>query len=224
MALPYEVRTRLHVTYLFLAILAGLLVSYWVRTVLQKRIELAQAQLQAQEIIDDVADHARNYDQTLRDAIEPQRAALEQARQGDNPQAITDAAKALRTAWTDAIKEFNARSARAGDALRDLQGVVAVNWVVPASVAATVTAARTACAAAKTAIEQRQPDTAEAGLATARRDMAQDVRTEGLAWQNAARGLGKRNCECNAGHPRSGACRIRQRLAAVVAGAGPHHQ
>ena len=54
--LNYEVRTRLHEMYLLFAILLGLGLSYIARYRLEERILLAQARLQADEILQEVTD------------------------------------------------------------------------------------------------------------------------------------------------------------------------
>jgi uncharacterized membrane protein len=187
--LLYEVHTRLWSFYLLFAIIAGLALSYYVRTLLEDRIQLSQAQAQAQDILDEVDENARNYDDTVRNDIHAAWQALQQGLAGAVLDTINRQAGDLRTAWTEAVKAYNGRIVEATQETRELQTFLAIDWIVPAPCTDALAEARTGLATATSALQQRQADTAIAALLPAREQFAQTLHNAGRTWQNDARGL-----------------------------------
>jgi hypothetical protein len=216
-ALPYEVHTRLWSFYLLLAIIAGLALSYYARTLLQDRIQLSQAQAQAQDILDEVEENARNYDATVRNDVQAAWQALQQALAGGVLDTITRHAGDLRTAWTEAVKAFNARSAKATQETGELQTFLAIDWIVPAHCTAALADARAGLATATWALQQRQADNAVAALLAAREQLSQALHNAGRAWQNDARGLATTIADATLAIPEP----VRVQFAAILQQAPP---
>jgi hypothetical protein len=103
--------------------------------------------------------------------------------------------------WQEEVRKFGERDAQAGDELSGLQGVLLVNWLVPARVEEELSKARTACANAKIAISQRKPDRALEFVGTAGKNLAESLRNQGLTWEHKANGLLKQFANAALGIP-----------------------
>jgi hypothetical protein len=219
-ALPYEVHTKLHAFYLVLAIVLGLALSYYARTRLQKRIQLSQARLQADEILQEIADCGRNYDERVRNAVEHGEhgsAELRAAVTTENVETITQRAAELRTAWVTAITDFNIRIASATEDFGELQSLLVLEWLVPTPCAAALLEAKAPVANAKDALQRRNADEAQAAITNARQQFANTLHNTGRTWQNDARGLADTMGQATAGVPES----VRAQFATIIQQAPP---
>jgi hypothetical protein len=187
--LNYEVRTRLHEMYLLFAILLGLGLSYIARYRLEERILLAQARLQADEILQEVTDRLGNYDDTVSAAVTGEREALRNAALAGDPDQINLHAGFLRTQWQTALTNFATRDGQAATQLRDLQSVLSLPWQVPHPIQTSIRTAKTAAEAVGQLLHNHKADEALLDVAAACQQLGADLRNGGLAWQNDARGV-----------------------------------
>jgi hypothetical protein len=185
----YEVRTRLHELYLLFAIALGLGLSYIARYRLQERILQAQARLQADEILQELTDHLGNYDDTVAATVADERDALRNAALAGDPDHINQHARLLRTQWQEALTNFATRNGQATDQLRDLQSVLSLPWQAPRPIQASIQTAKTAAEAVGQLLHNHKADEALKAVIAACQQFGADLRNDGLAWQNDARGV-----------------------------------
>ena len=184
----FEVRSHVHWIYIGLTIVVGLLCSYFIKVYLQQRLELDQAQVDAQELIDHIRDEeTRHVDNTFRAAYRDQLGALVLALQGDSPQTINDAKTALDTAWRTAFQALSAGHQERQANYDKLRDVTNYNWLVPLSVLAPVTAASNAQAAVLPLLELDNLDQVRDQLAHITSDLGNEVRRAALEWQSNER-------------------------------------
>jgi hypothetical protein len=185
----YEVRTTLHELYLLFAILLGLGLSYIARYRLQERILRAQARLQADEILQEVADRLGNYDDAVAAAVADERDLLRNAALAGDPDRINQHAGLLRTQWQTALTDFATRNGQATGQLRDLQSVLSLPWQAPHPIQASIQTAKTAADSVTQLLHNHKADDALKAVVAASQQFGADLRDDGLAWQNAARGV-----------------------------------
>jgi hypothetical protein len=184
-SLDYEIRTRLSARYIPLIIAIGFLLGWLVRKRLAQSIRLGEAREAAGRLLSQVtATFAERPDATFRGAVEPARRALEEARSGANPDAVTDATTALDQQWRTALADFAQRRAAAATLLDELRKLAAPPLPLPAVVTAALQDARAAAERARTALDRNDAATAHEDLG-ALGDLARHVHRAALDWQDA---------------------------------------
>src|SRR6185369_3404282 len=105
--IPIDVRSEITPVYLAVSIVAGLILSWWVKVVLQKRLQVNQARAAAATLLTLVdADRSSYRDSIFLEAIEQSRTALLAATAADDAAAIEKARADLDTKWRDARKSL----------------------------------------------------------------------------------------------------------------------
>ena len=133
----FEVRSHVHWMYIGITIVIGLIVSYLLKVRLQQRIELDQAVVDAQKLIDQVdAEQMRHMDNAFIASYQPQLLALTNAMKADDPNDINNAKVALDTQWRAALQDLTKRRQTQQDGLNSLMDVTGRVWRIPEAVAA----------------------------------------------------------------------------------------
>ncbi len=180
----FEVRSRVHWIYIGITIALGLVISYLVKVRLQQKIELDQARLDAQKLIERIELEAhRHADDAFHRAYANQLAALETAIKGDNPTEINTDKVALDNAWQAALQALSRKHQDQLDALDKLRDITNYSWLVPPGVVKAIENAR----ATQADIAQLIADDDLANAATKRQqitiDLGSGIREAAMAWQ-----------------------------------------
>jgi hypothetical protein len=134
--LNFEVRTKLSpCLYIPLFIIAGLIVSYFLKVKLQNDITLAEARLQADKTLE-LAEReaARRFDSEFRAAISEPLTNLRTAIAGSNASTISKANDDMNKALTDALQKLTASKAALQNEVDDLLKITDNSWEVPKGV------------------------------------------------------------------------------------------
>jgi hypothetical protein len=143
--LNFEVRSKLTKLYMLIAIMLGLLLSWYLKVYLHNRIELAEAVSKAASLLDRVqTDWNSHHDQPFRDALTPRITALSDAIQERDAAAIALAITPLDEAWRVALQDYAARSQGAHAALDELRKATDSAWILPAAALAVLAGAKDA--------------------------------------------------------------------------------
>jgi hypothetical protein len=139
----FEVRSHVHWIYIGLTILAGLICSYLLKVHLQQRVELDQARLDAQKLVERIeAEETRHQDAAFTHAYQAQLSDLNTALTGNNPTDINTDKTALDAAWRTALQNLAKRHQEQVDALDKLHDITNYDWLVPPDVGAAIAVAR----------------------------------------------------------------------------------
>jgi hypothetical protein len=183
-AFNYEVRTRVHLAYIGIAVAIGLLASYWLKVKLHQKIELEQARLDAEKLIERIQGEAnRHIDAKFLASYATQLRDLEQSLNGHDATGINEAKTKLDTAWRNALQELASRHQQALDGLEKVRVVTAYIWAVPTPVAQAVDAAGLTLAQAAEAIERDDLEGANTKVRQGILDLGNTIMQAAVAWQ-----------------------------------------
>jgi len=181
----FEVRSHVHWIYIGLTIALGLLCSYWLKVRLQQKLELDQARLDGQKLVERVSQEGINHlDNTFRRAYEPALRGLRQALAAEDPQAINASKTDLDTIWRSAIQSLAFRHQEVQVAFDKLRDVTNYDWSVPPSVFTHVAAARDEQTPLPGLIQHDDLDSARQQLNQILMNLGQGVRQAALLWQS----------------------------------------
>ncbi|MBZ5494578.1 MAG: hypothetical protein LAO76_26940 [Acidobacteriia bacterium] len=137
--LNFEVRSRLPLFMVFVYALAGALVSWLLKVLLQGRIELNQARINADDLLHRVKmDCDKHLDSTFRGAIDQAVNDLTTARAGESAADIEKYRQALDQIWRDELKKLATRHQDVQIIFDDLRSVTDNTWAVPKLVMSSV--------------------------------------------------------------------------------------
>ncbi|HEX3744441.1 MAG TPA: hypothetical protein VHW09_10945 [Bryobacteraceae bacterium] len=147
LTVDFEVRNHYTRLYLVLTIILGLIFSYITKILLQQKIELEQARVDALKLAGQIeGDEPRHQDPEFRAAYAEALHDLHVAIDGTDAAAINAAKKSLDDVYRDALQKLATRRQLEQTALDGLLDITQNRWVLPPAVAAVVAKGR-ACAA-----------------------------------------------------------------------------
>jgi hypothetical protein len=130
--LNFEVTSRLPLFMVFIYALLGALTSWLLKVVLQTRIELNEARIKADDLLQRVeADVNKHLDSIFRSAIDQARTDLQAARAGKSAADIERYRQDLDQKWRDALKDLATRRQEVQKSFDDLRSVTDNRWQVP---------------------------------------------------------------------------------------------
>jgi hypothetical protein len=180
----FEVRSRVHWIYIGITIALGLVVSYFVKVRLQQKIELDQARLDAQKLIERIEREAlRHADPTFLGAYQNQRDTLDHAMVGNSPADINAAKVALDNAWQAALQALSKRHQDQLDALDKLRDITNYSWLVSPGIVQAIDQARAAQAHVAQLIESDDLNHAATERQQIIIDLGNGIRAAATAWQ-----------------------------------------
>jgi hypothetical protein len=180
----FEVRSRVHWIYIGIAIALGLVISYLLKVRLQQKIELDQARLDAQKLIERIALEAhRHADDAFHRAYGNQLTALNTAIRRDSPADINTDKLALDNAWQAALQALSRRHQDQLDALDKLRDITNYSWLVPPEVVEAIEKARAAQADVAQLIEGDDLTNAAIKRQQITSDLGSRIREAAMAWQ-----------------------------------------
>jgi hypothetical protein len=179
----FEVHSRVHWIYIGVTIALGLVASYLVKVRLQQKIELDQARLDAQKLVERVEREAlRHADPTFLGAYQNQLTALRDAMNG-NPAEINAAKMALDNAWQASLQALSRRHQDQLDALDKLHDITNYSWLVPPGVVQAIDQARARQVHVAQLIEGDDLTHAAAERQQIIIDLGNGIRDATMAWQ-----------------------------------------
>lgn len=185
----FEVRSHAHWIWIGITILVALLASYFVKVKLQKSIELGQARLDAEKLIERITlEEGRHVDRNYTKGYQDAREQLITAVSGDDANDINNKKVALDTAWQKALQDLAKRhrdSQDAVDKLHDL--VIAYNWRVPPVIVKAVEDARAKRDEIEGLIDRDDLEGADDKLKTTTFNLGQEIGEKAYSWQKAER-------------------------------------
>ena len=182
--LNFEVRSRLPVPIIFAYALAGALVSWLLKVVLQGRIELNEARIRAHDLLQRVkTDRDNHVDTTFRTAIDMAIADLETSCVGSSAADIERDRQGLDQKWRDALKELATRRQAIQKTFDDLRSVTDNTWQVPKLVAAQVESGKKDLD--KIAAELANDDLVDAAtdLTSVQSNLGLQIKVAAIEWQ-----------------------------------------
>jgi len=143
LTVDFQVNTHYTRGYILLMILLGLGFSYVTKILLQQKIELEQARVDALKLADQIeADQARHRDQEFRDSYAGELRTLREAIDGADADAINKAKDKLDKAYSDALPKLATRRQDEQTALDGLLDITQNRWILPASLSHAVVHAK----------------------------------------------------------------------------------
>lgn len=180
----FEVRSRVHWIYIGITIALGLVISYFVKVWLQQTIELDQARLDAQKLIERIeTEGARHADATFLAAYQNQLTTLQSTVKGKSPSQINTDKVALDNAWQAALQALSRRRQDQLDALDKLRDITNYIWLVPPGVVQAIDQARAAQAHVAQLIEGDDLTKAATERQQIIMDLGNGIRSAAQAWQ-----------------------------------------
>ena len=141
----FDVRTRLATVYILVFVLLGLIASFIVKVILQRRVEREEARLLAFELLEKVgADLQKHKDSTFTSAIDGLFKALATAADNADAAGIAAARTALDTAWRAALDDLGKRRLAVQQELDVLRSTSETPWKAPTDLLRIVAQLRTA--------------------------------------------------------------------------------
>lgn len=167
----FEVRSRLARWYIFLFIVPGLLIGWFLKVELQHNIEMGEARLRATVLLDQIqADFNNRKDAQFRSGIETALIELERAIKVEDPKELDTKKQALDQAWRTALQSLAVKRQAAQASIDALVAVTNSSWPVPNPVDTAITNAK----ASLTAILQLMASD-DVGTADKKRQTAQEA-------------------------------------------------
>lgn len=182
----FEVHSRVHWIYIGITIAVGLFISYLVKVRLQQKIEFDQAHVDAQKLVERIAQEAgRHADPLFAEAYRNELAAVAAAMNSDSAADINTAKLELDTAWHVALQNLARRHQDQLDALEKLRDVTNYDWLVPREVFQAVVTARDAQTDVVRLIDRDDLTEANKRRQQIILKLGDDIRTAALNWQKA---------------------------------------
>ena len=188
LAIPVEVRSELGWTYLLGAILIGLALSWWVKVILQERLQLGKARAAAATLQTNVLRELSTFpDADFQNALKEPIGVLDTKFRIKDAKAIDDARTALDSAWKTARQALETKRAGFRTRLDAWQKLMSIKWDLPPILVPVLTDAR--AAATPAAALDRRGDVRGAidSLHGAERGAVIGLHAKGRSWQQASR-------------------------------------
>lgn len=182
----FEVRSRVHWIWIGITIAVALFISYLVKVNLQQTIELDQARLDAQKLVERIKlEEGRHAEWEL---AKPYQSALDEltdkAMTGIDPTEINKCKVALDTQWQKALQDLAKRHQDEQDAIDKLHDFVTVyNWLLPPKVVQAIDRARTKQAEVQQMINRDDLTKASDERKKIIFDLGNEIREAAIEWQ-----------------------------------------
>jgi hypothetical protein len=189
-ALPlnFEVRSRLWSGYLVIFIVAGLVVSYFLKVKLQRDIALDEARVQALKTLELAqTEYARRLDGGFRNAIEAELTALHAAIDGNDAAVLARTNDDLDKALRAALQNLTARKQALQKQVDELLTVTNNMWEVPPAVQAVLSKANKAMDAIVQHLASDDISQAQKESDLLKGDLATELRDAVSQWQRDIR-------------------------------------
>ena len=184
--LDFEIRSRVHWLYIGLTIAFGLFCSYCLKVLVQQRLELDQAKLDALKLVERVVtEEPRHADSAFAITYRPLLNELNKALTGTNPVDINNAKAALDIVWRKAVQDLAKRHQDQLDALDKLRDITNLDWPVPVTISTAILEARTAVAEIVTLIGYDDLTLADTQRRQAILNLGTTALQAALDWQSA---------------------------------------
>lgn len=182
--LNFEVHSRLPLLMIFVYALMGAIISWFLKAVLQTRIELNEARSKARDLLQLVnTDLDKHIDKDFRQAIAGPKDKLEGSCAGNSATAIETDRQALEQKWHDALKELTTRRDAVQKSFDELRSITDNTWQVPKPVADIIADAKKGLDNAAPALTADDLDHAATALKTLLSDLGQNIKLRALEWQ-----------------------------------------
>jgi hypothetical protein len=210
--LNFEVHSRLTKFYIFLAIVLGLGLSWYLKVYLHDRIELADAISKAASLLDNVqADLESHHDQAFHDTVTPAFTELRDAIEDRDAAAIAAKMPLLDAAWKSALQAFTTENQEAVAALDEIRGITGSAWILPQTALKILSEAKSApkdspagtvdVAVIQEQLVHKDPTSAAASIIQLRGKLGERLRERGIQWHDGIREYLKSLAEASAGMP-----------------------
>jgi hypothetical protein len=190
MTLNFEVRSKLTKIYIFLAIVAGLFLSWLLKVYLHNVIDLADARSKGATLLNQVQADWNNYhDREFRKAIEVLKNKLEAALKGRKADVIVQQTSLLDAAWRTALQNIAVHLQTTKTALDDLRKVTETAWILPGLVLRAISATNQTSsnhvdiAHIQKQLVQNDPSSADETIAKLRQQLGGEFHKQGPAWR-----------------------------------------
>jgi len=182
---PVEIQTRLTRWWLVVAVVPGLVLSFYLKFTLSKRIELNEVKAKAQELLDDISRDLGNFQDAkfegkLKDSVYQLNAVL----QCDDPARIETKRKDADQAWRDAVADLNSRLQAVQKSYDDWRGATLSSVTIPPLVQQKANAIRERLGNLQSYLKNRDADTGNTILQELSASLLPQLRDAGLQWQN----------------------------------------
>jgi hypothetical protein len=183
----FEVRSRVHWIWIGITIVVALCVSWLVKVLLQQKIELDQAILDAQKLVERIEREAEKHpDPDFSTAYKDELANLKAALGGRSAVDINATKLALDTKWQTALKEHEKKHQDERDALEKLRDQITnPNWVVPTDIIKAIEEARTGVNAVEQLLSPCNLKNAGKKRINIITDLGNEIRNRAVHWQNS---------------------------------------
>jgi hypothetical protein len=186
--IPVEIRSRSSLAYLFLAIVLGLTLSWFVKFLLQQLLEWNRARLAAGTLLANVEKDRTAYpDQPFRDAVKQPMEDLSRSTGDADIQAIETSRAALDTAWRAARQDLETRRMALRTQADGWGKIISLSWELPPRVRVHLETARNALPQAMAHDAQGDVARAKASLDGAQAAAAEGIHRAAREWQRAER-------------------------------------
>ncbi|HSR68250.1 MAG TPA: hypothetical protein VLU25_09935 [Acidobacteriota bacterium] len=201
------VRNRLRRWNIGVFVLAGLLGSFFLKIYLKNRLQLAESQKAAAELLVQARDlHQRYADPEMRKAIEEsqEKLALDAALENRNAEAIATAVTAYRQLLDDALKSWRSRREALLPRIENLRKAVERDWKVPATVSQSLETPSGPLKEADKLLREGNVSGAEEKIDGAEESLVKSLRNQLKEWTRQSRELCRQITDPNAAVPPAG--------------------
>lgn len=184
----FEVNTRLWKAYIAIFIFAGLLCSWILKVKLQKRIELGQAKLDAEDLLE-ISKGIK--DEKFRQEFAKEFEELKDALKNEDVNTINEKKKALDDKWRASLTKFTQERQKEQDELDKLLELTAHPWNVPANILEAVRETDTKLRSGPDSVSEllRSDQVTKAG--SVRKNISESlgerIKKEAITWQDKMR-------------------------------------
>lgn len=192
MTLNFEVHSKLTKIYIFLAIVAGLFLSWLLKVYLHNVIDLADAKSKGATLLNQVQADWNNYhDREFRKAIEGLKNRLEAALKDRKADVIVQQTSLLDAAWRTALQNIAVHLQTTKTALDDLRKVTETAWILPGSVLRTISATNQNSSNhvdiphIQKQLVQNDPSSADETIAKLRQQLGGEFHKQGPMWRES---------------------------------------
>jgi len=182
----FEVRSHVHWIWIGITIAVGLFISYLIKVKLQQTIELDQARLDAEKLLERIKlEEGRHAEWKLRRPYQDTFDKLtDKAKNGIDPAEINNCKVALDMQWQKALQDLAKRHQDEQDAIDKLHDFVTVyNWLLPPKVIEAIDRARDKQGEVQKLIDRDDLTQASNERKNIIFDLGNDIREVAIEWQ-----------------------------------------
>jgi hypothetical protein len=180
----FEVRSRVHWMWIGITIIVALFLSWGVKVVLQHKIEIVQARVDAQKLIEMIAlEEKRHKEPNFAAAYSKEKSDLTEAIKGKDPNAINKAKSYLDDKWRKELEKLDKQHQDEKIALDKLSDITINHWLVPPQVVKAIDGARTAQARVMQLLECDDLTKASNERQMILSTLGDNIRTAAIDWQ-----------------------------------------